>query len=392
MNSAASSPIRRVLLVHNSPRVGRYFSRLASGITSPQISRCRVFARFRRGRLPSGTIDEIIDYGMRRKRARGHYGPARLAALETVYAAAARLHYDHVASAIVRSQPDVLGVWGGNAVDAKAVVVAARHAGLPCFRFENGFLPDTTQMDLRGVNVESSVPRDPEFYRSRGASSGPLPDRIVPRKPHRGKQKIAPIQLPERYVFVPFQVQLDSQILLHSPWIHGMRQFFEVLTESASRLGAAGPTLVFKEHPSCPEPYPDLHAQAASTERVYLANGNATEELIRNAVGVVTINSTVGTESLLLEKPVLALGNAVYEVAGVASSARTVDGVADWLDSVWGGHPPDAPLRRSFVQYLLEDYLVPGRHQQPGPSHIRAVEERLNAADPFASAVGAVDP
>jgi capsular polysaccharide export protein len=311
--------------------------------------------------------------------------------LETVYAAAARLHYDHVASAIDRHKPDALGVWGGNAVDAKAVVMAARHSGLPCFRFENGFLPDTTQMDLRGVNVESSVPRAPEFYRARGQSSRQLPDHIVPRKPYRGKQAVVPIQLPEWYVFVPFQVQLDSQILLHSPWIQGMRQFFEVVTESAQRLGGVGPALVFKEHPSCPERYPDLHARAAAMEGVYLAAGNATDELIRNAAGVVTINSTVGAESLLLEKPVLALGNAVYEVSGVTSSARSVDQVADWLASVWGGHPPDAPLRRSFVQFLMEDYLVPGRHQQPGPSHIRAVEKRLRRADPSASGVGILD-
>jgi len=381
MTSGSSTRIRSVMLVHNSPRVGRYFSRLASAISTPRIVRCRVSATIPSSAPPSGTIDEIIDYGMRRKRARRHYGPARLATIRSIYAAAARLHYGHIVSAIHRLKPDALGVWGGNAVDAKAVVVAARHAGLPCFRFENGFLPDTTQMDLRGVNTESSVPRDPEFYRARGRSDQRLPDRIVARNLHRTKRGLRPIALPDRYVFVPFQVELDSQVLLHSPWIQGMQQFFSVMTESARRVGGPRLPLVFKEHPSCPARYVDLHDQATGMDGVYFANGNPTDELIRNALGVVTINSTVGTESLLLDKPVLALGDAVYEVPGVASSARSEDEVVDWLGAVRAGTPPEAPIRRSFIHFLMDDHLIPDVHQHPGPAHIRAVEARLRAAD-----------
>ncbi len=373
--------IRRVLLIHNSPRVGRYFTRLRDGISDLEIQGCRVSARAPRGDLPEGTIDEIVDYGMRRKRARAQYGPARLAFFERVYRIAARLHYEHVLSEIGRAEPDALGVWGGNSVDAKAVVLAARHCDLPCFQFENGFLPNTTQMDLEGVNVESSVPRDPDFYRTRpGAVRRDLPDRIVPRAPRRHNRGLSAIPLPERYVFVPFQVQLDSQILLHSPWIQGMGQLFQVMTDAVDRSGAPV-ELVFKEHPSCPRRYPDLHERARDLDRVVFASGNSTDDLIRNALGVVTINSTVGTESMLLDRPVLALGNAVYEIPGVASSARSVDRVAQWLEAVWEDRPPEAPLRESFLRFLVDDFLIPDRHQDPGPAHVRAVEARFRAGD-----------
>lgn len=374
--------MRRVLLVHNSPRVGRYFSALRSAITEPEILGCRVLARLPRPGPPPGAVGEIIDYGMRRKRARPHYGRFRIAATERAYRAAARLHYGHAAGWIRRTRPDAVGVWGGNAVDARAVVVAARAAGLPCFRFENGFLPDTTQMDAKGVNAASSLPRDPAFYERRGVvGAAGLPLRITPRPPRRGKAALPAIRLPPRYIFAPFQVGLDSQLLLHSPWIRGMHHFFDVLTRAAEAAPVSGrpPVLVFKEHPSCPARYPDLAARAAGPGRVHFANGNATDGLIRGAAGVVTVNSSVGTESLLLGKPVLALGEAVYEVAGVASSARSTEAVAQWLAAIWEDRPPAAPLRAAFVDFLGGEYLIPGPHRSPGPAHFRAVGARLRS-------------
>ena len=372
--------VRRVLLVHNSPRIGRYFSALRAAIAEPEMLGCRVLARIPRSDPPAGTVEEIIDYGMRRRRARPHTGHLRLSVTRHAYRAAARLHYEHVRTWIRKSRPDALGVWGGNAVDARAVVVAAGHAGLPCFRFENGFLPDTTQMDVRGVNAASSLARVPEFYEKRAIREpGKRRGRITPRTPRRGKARAAPVHLPPRYIFVPFQVQLDSQLLLHSPWIYGMHHFFDVVTEAANRVPGGPPILVFKEHPSCPARYPELQARAAEVGGVLFANGNSTDELIRNACGVVTINSSVGTESLLLGRPVVALGDAIYGIAGVAASARSGAAVTEWLTAVWDARPPPAPLRGSFVDYLSEEYLIPDPHQRPGPAHFRAVQARLTS-------------
>ncbi len=324
-----------------------------------------------------------MDYGMRRKKARTHYGPARLAFFHRAYRTAAVLHYNHVVQAISRLRPDAVGVWGGNALDARAVAVAARNADLPCFLFENGYLPNTTQMDVRGVNAESSVPRDEAFYRKRANAADPeVPYAPSPRTPLRAKRGLSPAPLPERYLFVPFQVRLDSQVILHSPWIRDMHQLFDTMVRCAGRV-PGGPALVFKEHPSCPMRYPELHQKASRLDDVRFANGNPTEELIRNAAGVVTINSTVGAESLLLAKPLLALGNAVYEVPGVASSARTEDEVVRWIEDVWTGRPPAAPLRNSYLRFLNDEYLIPDRHQDPGPRHIDAVKERLTAPDRF---------
>jgi len=378
--------MHRVLFLYNSPRVRRYFATLAAQLPDPSLPglQCwvrRVGVALWPAAVPAATVEAITEYGMRRKRARGSYGPLRLGFYRALYRFAARAHYRFTLALLQRWQPAVVCVWGGNSVDVMAVVMAARATGTRCVRFENGFLPDTTQMDAAGVNAESSVPREPAFYAQRGGQwQTGTAAQVVPRAPRRGKAVLSTVALPPRYVFIPFQVMLDSQVLLHSPWLQRMDQLYAAVTEAAAALGEQAPVLVFKEHPSCPQRYPALHAQAAaSSGAVLFANGNATGELIAGALGVITINSSVGVESLLLGKPVLALGNAVYGVPGVAESVRSVSQIGGWLRAVAAGVAPPAPLREAFLHYLAHDHLLPDRHQAPGPAHIAAARRKLAA-------------
>lgn len=369
-----------LLLFHNSPRVKRYFTGIAEALPHRKVVVVRVGVRLPRSDPAPGLIEEIIDYGVRRKEARPHYGSRRLGFCRALYSLAARLHLSHIEEMIRRVRPGAVGVWGGNAVDARAVVVGAREAGVPCLQFENGFLPGTTQMDLKGVNVAGSVPDEPEFYREYGSPSDPkrpLPERLLPRKPRYRKADIDRVPLPDRFVFAPFQVGLDSQVLLHSPWIQDMRVFFRVVAEAVEAWGGPGLHVVFKEHPSCPWRYPDLHREAAQRPQVHFANGNSTEELIRRARGTVTLNSTAGMEALLMDRPVLALGRAVYGIPGVAATAESLRDVGRWVASVAAESTPPAPLRQPFLRYLMEEHLVPGRHQDPGPEHYQTIEARL---------------
>lgn len=376
-------PLERILLFANSPRTHRYFRTLKREISRPHLDVVRVGVAPPDSSAPSPPVWEVIQYGMLRKEARSHYGPLRLGLFRKLYSAAATLHFHHAWREIRRHRPDAVGVWGGNAVDARAVVVAARCAEIPCFHFENGFLPSTTQMDLRGVNAASSVPRDPAFYRRyKGREDVQLPNRLVPRSSAQRRPQPPPsAPLPESYVFVPFQVKLDSQILLNSPWIRSMEQLVQAVSRAGVRLGHHAPHLVFKEHPSCPTPYAHLHDLVAEHPTLHFANGRSTEELIRGSMGVITVNSTVGVEALLLDRPVLALGNAVYEIPGVASSARWEEGVACWMADLLMGSLSPATLAPAFLRYLWEGYLVPERHQSPSGAHFRAVAERL--AEPW---------
>lgn len=369
--------LRRILLLYNTPKAKRYFAMLRDHVSGLDIRLAPLLMQRSRIWLDSAQITAIADYALRRQRVRYWIPEWRLRLLEGGYRRAAQWHFNWAHQRIERLNPDAVGVWGGRAVDARAALAAADAVGVPRFTFETGLLPGTTTCDPRGVNFDNSVPREPAFY-ERYQRRSPLPQALLPRA---GRRYPARVILPERYLFVPFQVWLDSQMLLYSPWIRDMRHLVMVVTEAwRTTLARHGVHLVFKMHPSCKERYLDLQAAVAREPGLLFANGNPTEELIRGACGVITVNSTVGVEALLMGRPVLALGQACYAIPGVACTASTVGEVSQWMAALVDGSPPEARHREAFLQYLNNDYCIPGHHTAPGPTHFRAIAARLSDA------------
>ena len=135
-----------------------------------------------------------------------------------------------------------------------------------------------------------------------------------------------------------------------------------------------GLTVVFKEHPSSRESYPELHQRCHAS--LLFANGNSTQELIESSLFVVTLNSTVGLESLLLGRPLLTLGQAFFNIPGVVMHA---DSAAQMLDIAaafpeWPVHPE---LRNGFLHFLKHQYCVPGSWQQADDAHVHEVATRM---------------
>ncbi len=266
-------------------------------------------------------------------------------------------------------KPSVIACWNGNNPGYRAARLAAERLGIPCFVFENGPLPNSTTCDPQGVNARNSLTRDANFYRGYASkikntaldstiavrlSEMPMPDEI---------------RLPERYIFAPFQVHEDTQLLAYSPAIPDMPTFFTWLSQAADALGI---TIVVKQHPSCKQRYSLQHPG------ILFADGNSTEQLIRESDAVVTINSTVGLEAIMLGKPVITLGAAYYNLPGLTLTANTETQLVEQLKNVknW---PDDEPLRRGFIHYLRQHYLLPGDWRDASEQHCMAVKQRLTA-------------
>lgn len=279
---------------------------------------------------------------------------------------------------LVLEQPEVVLMWNGSHRYCQ-LLRALLPAGSKTLFFENGLLPDTTTLDARGVNYRNSVPRDAAFYLSRqpAVESGGELDaaeaaiRLIPRKPRQPGQ--AEVSLPERFIFIPFQDDRDTQVRLFSPWIADMRELFALGERLAE---ATGIEVVFKEHPSSREVYPDLHQRAGKGVR--FANGNATQALIEASLFVVTLNSTVGIESLLLGKPVLTLGQAFFNIEGLVAHADSLDEALVLAKNFpqWG---LDDRVRRQFFRYMTEEYCIPGSWQSANVQHLQAVSQRMRA-------------
>lgn len=296
--------------------------------------------------------------------------------LPAVYLLLAMLAFLRYWQPIAESKATCLAIWNGHFFRQAIACAVARKVGLQCVFFENGLLPGTTTLDHKGVNYANSVPRNPAFFAKRSAVGNP-PRELVPRIakcPSRFAVKITP--LPARYVFVPFQIDHDTQITRFSPWIRDMEHLFAVVTAAFAGEAAAF-DLVFKEHPSAKKRYPAIYRKIQSAPNLHLLNHISTQSLIENAQAVVVINSTVGLEALLYGKKVMVLGQAFYALEGIARQVGTESHLSSAIRQI-DGWQVDQSLVTRFLAYLHKDYAIPGSWKTPHVQHAAAVEERLS--------------
>ncbi|MEW9855327.1 capsule biosynthesis protein [Novosphingobium sp. M1R2S20] len=286
-----------------------------------------------------------------------------------------------------------------------------RELGIRVHVFEEGYIrPDWVTLELGGVNGHSSLCRDPAWFRERAAALPPImPHAQVPssfrrrategllynaadvltrwyyshwsnhrpwhpvvegvgwfRKLRRRKAREARAgQLmaklaasTEPYFLFPLQLDSDAQIRLHSPFA-GIADALRLVVESFAKHAPAEARLVVKEHPldNGVRDWRQVTADMASlfevADRVnYLPAGDIVP-VAQKARGMITINSTSGTLGLAMGVPVVALGQAIYDMPDI-----TYQGGIDafWKDPI----PPDAETFDAFRRVLIEDCLIPG--------------------------------
>ena len=246
-------------------------------------------------------------------------------------------------------------IWNGGKFRQRIALEAAKLKEIKVFYFENGLLPNTIVFDDMGINYENSVPRELDFFKQY-SSTVDLPKELVPRI-GKGNQKFVGDKegLPEKYIFVPFQVDYDTQVISHSHWIKNMRMLFDVIEKVSQNSEYE---FVLKEHPSSGVEYSDLYTRVDHISNVSFQNTYSTQELIEKSLAVITINSTVGIESLLFHKKVIVLGDAFYNIEGITYEARDQKTLLEIIDNI-EVLKFDTKHIDNFLKYLYNDYLIP---------------------------------
>jgi len=166
-------------------------------------------------------------------------------------------------------------------------------------------------------------------------------------------------QLSKKYYFVALQTFEDFQILHHSDY-GSIEEFIEEVVESFAKHAPKDTRLVFKHHPMDRgkkdyTAFIKARAQKHGCEmRVKSVHDLHLPTLLKNAIGTITINSTVGISALFHKTPTLCLGRSFYDIEGLTSK-----GVA--LDDFWQNHKNvDSELFNKFRCYLIQTTQING--------------------------------
>lgn len=166
-------------------------------------------------------------------------------------------------------------------------------------------------------------------------------------QPARGNGEV----LPKSFIFLPLQVLDDAvQQLAHIPLL----ELLAALLEHARTEHAP---LVLKRHPACKDSRVEtLLKRAARTPGVTLTTASI-HDILPRARAVVTINSGVGLEALIHERPVILAGRAEYayacaQVSSVEELRATLNGLD--FDQAWRER-----IRR-FLYFYRNHYLIHG--------------------------------
>jgi len=293
----------------------------------------------------------------------------------------------------------------------RAVLGAAVQAGARAHVFEEGyFRPAWVTLERGGVNGNSLLPRDPQWYRETGArlpdygNGAPVPAPLLVRAWHDACYHLAgafnPVCFPHYrthalhtapveyaaylwraqrtqrrlgadarrvrelvaaktpYFLLPLQLDTDAQVRYHSRYAH-MGELLGEVVASFARHAPTDAQLVVKIHPlDCGlrdhegELY-RLGREFGVAERLCFLESGHLPTLLGHARGVATINSTVGGSALVHRCPLIALGRAIYDMPGLTHQGT--------LDSFWREREkPDAELFRCFRNTVIHTTQING--------------------------------
>lgn len=291
-----------------------------------------------------------------------------------------------------------------------AAVSVARHAGIRVHVFEEGYIrPHWVTLERNGANAHSHLPKDPVWYRNvantiaptvheefsgsfavralhdviynlcnlgnyaryphyrRHALHSPLAEymayvrrglRVWQRKTpdHAAIDQLVQAHVP--YYVLPLQMDGDYQVRQHSPFADMRAVLIHVLSSFALHAPKAS-VLVIKNHPLDPG-FIDYRAVineqtqwlGLNGRTVYLETGHL-PTLLSHAQGCITVNSTVGAQALTHDCPLVALGEAFYDMPGLTHQ--------DGLDSFWQNPEPiDHELYELFRRTVLHTTQING--------------------------------
>lgn len=328
----------------------------------------------------------------------------------------------------------------------KQAIEQARQRGIRITVFDFGYLrPGRLTMEEGGKNANSPFPKDPDgvlrladtapeprmdtkypdrfatmavgdliynfanlflfwlFPRYRRSDDRPHPLayypamglRLLMAKTHRrqGDRRMQQIlRSKARYFVLPLQLHFDYQILAYSPFA-SLEDAVRLVIRSFASRAPEDALLLVKVHPWDPclknwkQRISQWSREAGVGSRVEYFDGGDLDAMTLHAEGMITVNSTSGIAALQMGRPLMALGNAIYNMPGLTFQG----GIDDFWHKL---QPPDAQLVKALIKAIASTIQIRGGFfSEPGMGvAVQEAAERLCAEPALKAMTPAVHP
>lgn len=281
--------------------------------------------------IPSTWIEQTISYEQRRAERQER----EICETDKVYVAALLSEAVRVISLL---RPNAVLIRGATRPQEASFKTVACELGVPHLFVERGAFPDSVFLDPNSTYSEMlrTLPEDTPISEAQEATwqarSAFLRNYLQTERsawdqpPKIGEQALYSklgISRKDRIFFYVAQVEDDANMLLHSPYFLTNIDFLKHVASSIQ--GLRNVVLVVKPHPKEPKEIPDLSAEYGI--HMIIRRDINIKDILPLASVVVTINSTVGFEALLYNKPVVVGGKAHYSHRGFTFDVTQSDGM-----------------------------------------------------------------
>lgn len=287
---------------------------------------------------------------------------------------------------------------------------ACQKLNIKTFHFENGYFPNTFQMNRRGVNCNAEYAnlQLDDFLNFKYPSINYSPDKIhspiilstrlferyfyrlfdskfniiikeaflYNKRLKKAKQRFIQLPVDElelsqmgKYIFFPLQVNSDTQIILNSPY----SSMYDALKQILPKLKETGYKILLKEHPFEVETV--NYSPFIDNENVFLIKKYDINELIEKSEFVVNINSSVGLQSIENYKKVLLLGESLYDHAPSSVRYDENESILKTLEIV----EADKKLTDCYINHFKKEIFIEGDWKKLTPEFLNKVIDRIIA-------------
>jgi hypothetical protein len=244
--------------------------------------------------------------------------------------------------------PSHIVVWNGDFNDSKrgfqVKLISLIKSTFPNIKFvycEHGWLPQkqTFSIDSAGSNGSSSFAK---------ATSFPMNIDLSPVRNKRSHyERAADKPNVDNFIYMPLQLNTDTQIKMHSPFFKDMKDF---ILHIASIF--PDKQLVVKGHPK------DLVQNHIRYNQICNSLYNVKYVSDQNNIGyckyadcVIAINSTAVNEALIFQKPVMTYGKNNFSNKGVTYEVNDVNDISFQRNFL--NYKPDLDHIEQYLCYLL---------------------------------------